>query len=369
MTGKGHKRRDEFLVKTRRDLAGRAGHRCSLCEKATSGPGAGPGLVRHNGRAAHITAASRKGPRFDASLTPNQRADLENGIWLCTEHADEIDDVASTYSVDALRGLKQIREAHAKREVQGSRTPEQSSSQLIEFPYVVTTGKLLDLLNLETYDFTTALKLQNMLPLSPSYQRLLGLVPDVIIHTWDTHPNVAGLLATLLCNVSDHWHPTERVMAKLDELCIMALNADDWTRVASVEPLAFALGAQGRTDTQRKVLDRIVSGTQWRERDIVRVKEYYGDAGVELGAIVSHWNDPLRQGLLKANDVGRLMDLVLSNDRTLVQSGGKDKLLDFLLDHARVLAANGATEAARTVADFVAALRLADKDRARGKTE
>jgi hypothetical protein len=43
------------------------------------------------GVAAHITAASVGGPRYDASLKPKQRAAIENGIWLCQNCGTMID--------------------------------------------------------------------------------------------------------------------------------------------------------------------------------------------------------------------------------------------------------------------------------------
>ena len=45
----------------------------------------------HLGKAAHITAASKNGPRFDSTLTPAQRRSIENGIYLCSSCAEMID--------------------------------------------------------------------------------------------------------------------------------------------------------------------------------------------------------------------------------------------------------------------------------------
>lgn len=356
-------KRDNFSSKVKRFLAAEAGNKCSLttCEKLTSGPGAGEGLVINDGRAAHITAAASGGPRYDHSLSREQRVSAENGIWTCTQHASEIDSLASTYSVEALRGLKAIRKARAREEFRRGGSSEESSNLLIEFPYVVTSEKLVDIIRPQAYSYQNALTLHDLLVDSPFRERILELIPEVIIHTWDCHPDIAGLLATLLCNIIELWHPSSSVMTKLDELCGKALRADDWTRVASVEPLGFALAAQGRSETQKRVLERIVSPSHWRERDIARVKKYYGGVGVELGAIMSHWRDPLRKGLLQANDVGRLMDVILSNDKHLEKSAGRNGLLNLLLEHAKVLSACGAPEAGRNVIDFVEGLRLAHK--------
>lgn len=50
-----------------------------------------PRAATNAGVAAHITAASPGGARYDAALTPEARADIGNGIWLCQNHARLID--------------------------------------------------------------------------------------------------------------------------------------------------------------------------------------------------------------------------------------------------------------------------------------
>src|SRR5437867_2500959 len=109
------KRRDDFSAKVRQLLAERAGHRCSICGKPTIGPASTPELSVSDGVAAHITAASPDGPRYDASLSPEQRRTSENGIWVCTKHGREIDSDTPAYSVAGLRGLKKIREEMARK--------------------------------------------------------------------------------------------------------------------------------------------------------------------------------------------------------------------------------------------------------------
>jgi hypothetical protein len=44
------------------------------------------------GEAAHISAAAPGGPRFDGSMTPEQRRHCDNGIWMCSNHAFLIDE-------------------------------------------------------------------------------------------------------------------------------------------------------------------------------------------------------------------------------------------------------------------------------------
>jgi hypothetical protein len=74
---------NEFLEPTKRAVALRAGHRCSLtgCGQLTVGPSEeSPSAITNIGVAAHICAASPKGKRYDASMTPEQRSDISNAI-------------------------------------------------------------------------------------------------------------------------------------------------------------------------------------------------------------------------------------------------------------------------------------------------
>lgn len=85
--------RDDFSKRTADTLAKRAGFRCSNpdCRRPTIGAEVGgPGIV-NLGVAAHITAASPNGPRFEPALSSSQRSDIENGIWLCQSCAKLVD--------------------------------------------------------------------------------------------------------------------------------------------------------------------------------------------------------------------------------------------------------------------------------------
>jgi len=77
--------RDDFDAKTKEMLARRVGYRCSNpdCRKLTSGPQEDPTKAVSIGVAAHITAASEGGPRYDDSLSLEERSSVDNGIWLC----------------------------------------------------------------------------------------------------------------------------------------------------------------------------------------------------------------------------------------------------------------------------------------------
>jgi len=65
------------------------------------------------GVAAHITAASPGGKRYDASLSPEHRKHPNNAIWLCQYCAKLIDSDELRFSVSVLHGWKRAAEAEA----------------------------------------------------------------------------------------------------------------------------------------------------------------------------------------------------------------------------------------------------------------
>jgi hypothetical protein len=123
--------RDDFTKETRDILAKRVGMRCSNpgCRKLTTGPRTESNHVVCIGVAAHITAASPGGPRYDTSLTDTQRRAPENGIWLCQNHGKLVDNDRSRYTVEELRSWKEQAEAYARAELEGDRAASASRGQ------------------------------------------------------------------------------------------------------------------------------------------------------------------------------------------------------------------------------------------------
>jgi hypothetical protein len=83
----------------------------------TSGPQNDPSRALNVGVAAHITAASEGGPRFDAGLSSDERRHAENGIWLCQNCAKLIDNDAPRFTERLLRAWKETAEDHARNVV------------------------------------------------------------------------------------------------------------------------------------------------------------------------------------------------------------------------------------------------------------
>jgi hypothetical protein len=108
----GRPKRDRFTRATIEALADRAGNRCSnpKCREPTSGPCTDPTKAINIGMAAHITAASEGGPRYDPSLTSKRRGHPDNGTWLCQNCAKLIDNDPERYlESDAIDGEGTIR--------------------------------------------------------------------------------------------------------------------------------------------------------------------------------------------------------------------------------------------------------------------
>jgi len=113
--------RDDFSAATKRELAPRVGNCCSNpnCSTITSGPHTDDSKSISVGQAAHITAASLGGKRYDPSITPEQRKDISNGIWLCEKCAKLIDTDDDRYTVEVLKRWKKNAEESARARLEG----------------------------------------------------------------------------------------------------------------------------------------------------------------------------------------------------------------------------------------------------------
>lgn len=111
------KNRDDFTERTKLQLAKRAGWLCSdpSCRRETIGANSdGDGEI-NLGIAAHICAAAPEGPRYDDTMTPDQRKSPDNGIWMCELHGRAVD--ARTLS---LRSNSCANGKPRRKEIQGN---------------------------------------------------------------------------------------------------------------------------------------------------------------------------------------------------------------------------------------------------------
>ena len=355
--------RDNFSRKVQRILEKRAGHKCSVCDKSTSGPGTGPGDVLSDGVAAHTTAASTGGPRFDSTLSSEERRSPENGIWVCTQHGREIDVDGTGFSVKTLRGLKRSHEEKTAKEFSRATLVGDQSACVIELPYTTNAYKLFEIIQTQPYTYATTSVLREQLRRTQSRSNLLDLASEVLVGTWDEYPEVAGILATWLGNNSDLWQPLPTLMDKMEQLCIDEISADDWTLVASINPLAFALLGKKRPKIYQKTLERTICNRHWREADAAHALRYYGNQGTEMSAIIRHLEEGLRPNLLGTYDAPRIIDLLLAHNTDLNRPSTRNRVLhDLLMRQAAVLATNNEVKLARYVTELVDGTRKAPKE-------
>ena len=107
--------RDNFKKTVIEDLAKRVAYLCSNpdCLAQTVGPKSDVQGAVLIGEAAHITAASPGGPRYDPSMNSDERASFSNGIWLCRSCAARVDRDVTVFPTAKLRQWKKQAEARA----------------------------------------------------------------------------------------------------------------------------------------------------------------------------------------------------------------------------------------------------------------
>jgi hypothetical protein len=135
---------DDFSNRTKALLAERVGYACShpSCHAATLGPSSTSKRgVSNVGVAAHITAASPTGPRYDPTLTSEQRRDAANGIWLCQTHAKAVDDDEARFPVELLHAWKVAAE-HYAAEQQGRPITSRPVMRLVAYSRCVPEAAL-----------------------------------------------------------------------------------------------------------------------------------------------------------------------------------------------------------------------------------
>lgn len=114
--------RDDFSQNTKDILAKRAGFLCSNpdCRKLTIGANENPKKPTSIGVASHISAASPGGARYNPSLTPEQRSDISNGIWLCSNCSILIDRDEKKYTIELLHEWKGGVETESRLKLNGA---------------------------------------------------------------------------------------------------------------------------------------------------------------------------------------------------------------------------------------------------------
>jgi len=131
--------RDAFPLPAKELLAKRVGHRCSnpSCRQPTSGPQEDPQKAINIGVAAHISAASLGGPRYDESLTQAERSAIDNGIWLCQTCGKLVDNDPTRYTAEVLLQWKGRSEKEAAKALEVRRRPSEQDDKFSKIESVM----------------------------------------------------------------------------------------------------------------------------------------------------------------------------------------------------------------------------------------
>lgn len=121
--------RDSFLNAIKEVMAKRAGQRCSNpdCRMATSGPHEDDQKTISLGVAAHITAAAPGGPRYNPTMSPEDRSAITNGIWLCQNCAKLVDSDTKRFPEELLVIWKRRHEEFVKTQMIAAGKPDVSA--------------------------------------------------------------------------------------------------------------------------------------------------------------------------------------------------------------------------------------------------
>lgn len=351
--------RDDFSRNTKIALAMKAGLTCSNpgCRVYTGGPDQNIGV------AAHIRAASSGGPRFDSSLSPEERRSEANGIWLCQGCAKRVDSPAfvQQFSVGLLELWKQIAETRASAYV-GKTSPfladlQPASSEhgnLLGLSSARDAYQLYDAVSGQPCTFSTTSTAREQVAAHESISTVLNWATEIIVTSWDSgDPELLGICATLLSTLTDQWHPDARTLDKLEAICSDGVAAGRDTHIPAIEPLLFAVAAKGRQQSYTDFLAARVRDEDYRQAEAARSSIYYGADGQTAAAVFRHLHDPRREGLLRANDLGRLLSLVTKPAVDLSRRNVRALLLELLRDSIRELREAGEPDLAAQAVKFL----------------
>jgi len=123
-------------------LAKRVGYLCSNpnCRALTIGANNTTDKSTSIGIAAHITAASTGGPRYNPNLTTEQRQHIDNGVWLCSNCATLIDKDPASYSLESLEIWKLNAEHETMQKLNGEYKAQAKGIPFLEADLIWKNG-------------------------------------------------------------------------------------------------------------------------------------------------------------------------------------------------------------------------------------
>ncbi|GAA2057749.1 ABC-three component system protein [Williamsia deligens] len=115
--------RDRVPPAQEKVVLARSGNKCAYpnCgQDLAIDPQADGDRPKATGRVAHIAAASPGGPRYDPSMTPEERGSAQNLIYMCGPHHDAADTQLEYHTRAFLEEAKRIHETAVERAVRNA---------------------------------------------------------------------------------------------------------------------------------------------------------------------------------------------------------------------------------------------------------
>ena len=187
------KMRDDFSIPVKDLLAKRVAFRCSnpACRKPTSGPQEDPEKSINIGVAAHITAASPDGARYNPALTGEERKSTANGIWLCQSCAKLVDNDETRYTAEVLQHWKAVSESAALRSLETRSGPEDEELLFLRLEQLMP-----NLMEEIRKDLTAHPLKRQFVPLSKKW--VYWASGDELVYYYEDHPEQDNKLRILL---------------------------------------------------------------------------------------------------------------------------------------------------------------------------
>ncbi len=136
--------RDNFKKPVVEALAKRAAYICSNpdCRTLTIGPSeADPDKFIYIAEAAHIKAAAPGGPRYDPTMSSEQRSSIENALFVCSNCADLIDkNQGIDFSVEELHRWKTEHDTWVRENLNKKVSPNTNNPAIQNTVYNVTSS-------------------------------------------------------------------------------------------------------------------------------------------------------------------------------------------------------------------------------------
>jgi hypothetical protein len=174
--------RDDFTKSVKDTLSKRVALRCSNpnCRKLTAGPNSDEEKATNIGVAAHITAASQGGPRYNELLTTKQRKSIDNAIWLCQSCAKLVDNDEVKYPEGLLKRWKIDAEESTELELTENQILDKRMSRLC--------NQIPDLLKEMANDMKKNPLAREFILLSKHW--VYGFTSEILVYYYEDHENL-----------------------------------------------------------------------------------------------------------------------------------------------------------------------------------